>query len=93
MNGAQSVENRTHLNAPFLLSLPPVLRSALSAQNAHRLTDAALASAQDAAEYLLAAEMQLGEFTVLMPDGHSRGKATMKRKEPPGGINKKQCKT
>ncbi len=69
------------------------LRSALSAQNAHRLMDAALVSAQDAAEYLLAAEMQLGEIIVLMPDGHSRGKATMKRKEPPGGINKKQCKT
>ncbi len=42
------------------------------------------------AEVLLDAEAKLGEMLAVIPDYHSSGKGTMKRKELPSGITKKE---
>ena len=55
-----------------------------SAQNS------SFADAQDTAVIVLEAEAKLGDFLKAIPDFHSSGKGTMKRKELPENITKKE---
>ncbi len=58
--------------------------------DAHAAKSATLLDTQDLAEVLLDAEAKLGEMLAVIPDYHSSGKGTMKRKELPLGITKKE---
>ena len=65
------------------------IKAIKSIEEASAATQAALEDTQDLAEELLYAEAQMGVMLEAIPDFHSSGKGTMKRKELPPGIEKK----